>query len=66
MFQTKATLLKIPPFLPTNLLGITEMDAKNPRYERGHTVLHRKYSGDVVMVTFIQAQDYFAKKPAGL
>lgn len=32
--QTKAALLKIPPFLPPNLLGITEMNGKKT-YTKG-------------------------------
>lgn len=67
MFQTKETLLKISPFLTQNLLGITGMNAKTDRYQRSHIVLHKKYSGDLVLITgFIQTRDHFIKKLAGL
>lgn len=70
MFQMKETLLEIPPSLPPNLTGIREMNAKTDRYQRSHTDLHKKkkkYSGDLVLMTgFIQSQDHFVKKPAGL
>jgi len=41
------------------------MNAKPKTF--GQTVLHKKYSGDLALVTgFFQTQDYFAKKSSML